>query len=170
MSCYLGIDPGVSGAWIILNQNLKVEKWGLWEQWQDLFDGVGADVVTLAALEDVHSMPGQGVRSVFTFGKNFGHWQGALGVKKIPFILVTPQTWQKVILSSIVTRTPPPPGETPAAAKVRCAAHKKRLKESVVQFVSARIPALAHPLGVKKNWGVADAACLAMYALKIDRG
>ena len=52
----------------------------------------------LAIIEKVHSMPKQGVSSSFTFGENFGAWQGIMAARNIPYLLVTPQTWQKVML------------------------------------------------------------------------
>lgn len=52
---------------------------------------------TAAWLEEVHSSPQMGVRSAFTFGRNFGFWLGALGALRIPLRLVKPQVWQKGI-------------------------------------------------------------------------
>ena len=48
-----------------------------------------------AMLENVHSMPKQGVASSFKFGRNFGNLEGLLTGSKIPFDYVTPQKWQK---------------------------------------------------------------------------
>jgi crossover junction endodeoxyribonuclease RuvC len=47
------------------------------------------------AIESVHSMPGQGVRSTFDFGMNFGIWLGVIAALNIPMELVTPQEWKK---------------------------------------------------------------------------
>ena len=49
----------------------------------------------LAILEDVHSMPKQGVASSFNFGVGKGVWLGILGAYEIPFELVSPQRWKK---------------------------------------------------------------------------
>jgi len=40
-------------------------------------------------------MPGQGVSSVFSFGKSAGIIEGILAAEKIPMVLVTPQKWKK---------------------------------------------------------------------------
>ena len=53
----------------------------------------------LAVIEKVHSMPGQGVSSTFSFGTGYGQLQGLLAGLGIPFELVTPQAWKKVVLA-----------------------------------------------------------------------
>lgn len=40
-------------------------------------------------------MPGQGVTSMFHFGKSAGFIEGVLSALKIPFELVIPQKWKK---------------------------------------------------------------------------
>ena len=40
-------------------------------------------------------MPGQGVSSMFKFGKNYGLIRGLLIANMIPFLDVPPRTWQK---------------------------------------------------------------------------
>jgi crossover junction endodeoxyribonuclease RuvC len=42
-------------------------------------------------------MSGQGVTSVFSFGRSLGVVEGILGALRIKNSLVTPQTWQKGI-------------------------------------------------------------------------
>jgi crossover junction endodeoxyribonuclease RuvC len=55
-------------------------------------DNYGIDA---AVVEQVHSMPGQGVSSVFTFGESAGVIRGILAALKIQTIYVTPQKWKK---------------------------------------------------------------------------
>jgi crossover junction endodeoxyribonuclease RuvC len=50
-------------------------------------------------VEKVHAMPKQGVCSMFTFGTGWGIIRGILAGRRIPYILVTPQQWQKVVLA-----------------------------------------------------------------------
>ncbi len=95
---YLGIDPGATGAIALV-----IHTGELW--WvEDMPDPLhGAAIESLlrnegpftAAVEDVHSMPGQGVASSFKFGKHFGMVLGALGYAHIPYTLVTPNRWKK---------------------------------------------------------------------------
>lgn len=50
---------------------------------------------SIAIIEIVHAMPGQGVSSMFTFGMGYGIWLGLLSGLGIPFEMITPQTWKK---------------------------------------------------------------------------
>ena len=50
---------------------------------------------TMCLLERVHSMPKQGVKSMFTFGCGYGLWQGILATIPISYDLVTPSVWMK---------------------------------------------------------------------------
>jgi len=49
----------------------------------------------VAFVEAVHSMPGQGVSSMFNFGMGYGIVQGVLAAQRIPYILVKPNDWKK---------------------------------------------------------------------------
>jgi len=112
MKSYIGIDPGSSSgavAWLDIefdcNDNRVIGEVIVWrdcfefnkhtlQEWfaklKDIDHGK-----TVAVLEKVHSMPGQGVVSATTFGKNVGHIEMALTAASIPFREVTPQTWMK---------------------------------------------------------------------------
>jgi len=98
----IGIDVGKSGGVAIIDSisqdsPLKAVKCpetvhdmaGLiqWHRWESR--------LTMCVIEKVHSMPKQGVKSMFTFGKNFGQWLGILSAFEIPYIEVTPQKWMK---------------------------------------------------------------------------
>jgi len=96
---FLGIDPGKGGGMAFIgsdrNDNPLVMKF---ENYQNsrvvgTLDDF-AEHITAAALEKVHSMPAQGVKSVFSFGENFGWWRGVLEATDIDYELVTPQRWQ----------------------------------------------------------------------------
>jgi crossover junction endodeoxyribonuclease RuvC len=50
-----------------------------------------------AYVEKVFAMAGQGVTSVFSFGRSLGVVEGVLTTMKIKTTLITPQTWQKGI-------------------------------------------------------------------------
>lgn len=96
---YIGIDPGKSGGWAVIN-----EDWGETEThpWDDKafvtamepYCGLGNEV--RCCLEKVGAMPGQGVTSMFSFGKSAGFIEGVLTALAIPYQLVPPQTWKKV--------------------------------------------------------------------------
>ena len=46
-------------------------------------------------VESVSAMPGQGVTSMFNFGKGFGWILGILDAYTVPYELVRPQKWKK---------------------------------------------------------------------------
>lgn len=47
------------------------------------------------ALEQVGSMPGQGVSSTFNFGQTYGGIRGVLAGLRIPITMVTPAKWTR---------------------------------------------------------------------------
>jgi len=50
-----------------------------------------------AILERVGAMPGQGVSSMFQFGRGVGMYEGVLAALQVPVTYVTPQAWQKAV-------------------------------------------------------------------------
>jgi crossover junction endodeoxyribonuclease RuvC len=53
--------------------------------------------VRRAVVERVGAMPGQGVSSMFSFGRSLGVIEGVLGGLNIPISYITPQTWRKAM-------------------------------------------------------------------------
>jgi len=53
------------------------------------------------AIEKVNAMPGQGVTSMFSFGYGAGILEGIVACLGIPFELVTPQRWMKIVLTGL---------------------------------------------------------------------
>lgn len=102
MNLIMGIDPGQSGGLAVLDLTTGGE-----EPYVLPFNKeTPADIVNILMsinekkglkcyIENVHSMPKQGVASSFKFGKNFGLLIGALYASKIPFEFVAPQVWQR---------------------------------------------------------------------------
>jgi len=97
----IGIDPGVNGSAALLEDDgslIDVIEWNKNTE-REIADGFDewtwSSRHIKAYIEQVHSMPGQGVVSSFKFGKNLGFWIGLLTVLKIPYEFVTPQKWQK---------------------------------------------------------------------------
>jgi hypothetical protein len=96
---------------------------------------------SMAVIEKVHSMPGQGVHSTFKFGMGYGGLRMALIAAGIPFIEATPQAWQKEL-------------EIPPRKKT----------ETKTQFKN-RLKAMAQQLfpGVDVTLKTADALLIAYY-------
>ncbi|HCB3419529.1 TPA: crossover junction endodeoxyribonuclease RuvC [Escherichia coli] len=105
MTAVLGIDPGCSGALVLVTEQggyidhlamptIKVGK-------KSRVNGAAVAAwvrqygITHAYLEQVGAMPGQGTASMFTFGHAAGVAEGILQGLNIPYTLVTPQAWKK---------------------------------------------------------------------------
>jgi hypothetical protein len=99
MKRYFGIDPGDRGALAEIEVNHDGRLMAYITDYNpskimDVFNGVPSSDVVVAALEEVHSMPKQGVVSTFNFGRNYGWYQGVLDGYGVPYRLVRPQVWQ----------------------------------------------------------------------------
>ena len=100
----LGIDPGFTGAIAFLNDEgtLKVFDMPLMKiqnkkqvdpyKFQRLLGEVAC--IEFAIIEDVHSMPNQGVASTFRFGYNAGILLGVLTALRIEVLRVKPSVWK----------------------------------------------------------------------------
>ncbi len=106
----IGIDPGLSGAIAILQDNKVI---GLFDMpvmaegkknkrqlnsaqlvniIKDNFIGKEEIVVVV---EQVNAMPGQGVTSMFNFGQTFGAIKGVCAALELPIFFVRPSKWKK---------------------------------------------------------------------------
>ena len=97
---YIGIDPGKNGGiGFIYNDKAYCKRCPatVLEMAEEIkhCQELTPDIKKHAIIEQVHSMPKQGVKSVFTFGQGYGQWLGILASKGIPYIQITPQKWQK---------------------------------------------------------------------------
>jgi hypothetical protein len=105
---YLGIDPGKKGFVCIYDASYSGYKH------YPLFDGnrlnrdmlevlekLSKTYTMIAVVEQVHSMPHQGVASTFSFGTNYGMILGALEAIGIPYVTCTPGKWQKFICEAV---------------------------------------------------------------------
>lgn len=96
----VGIDPGLTGAIALLHDSVL----------QDVVDmphydgrvdcqALAAQLMTyqpdVIVVEDVHSMPKQGVASSFKFGRSLGAIEGAIGALSLPHVKLTPQRWKQ---------------------------------------------------------------------------
>jgi crossover junction endodeoxyribonuclease RuvC len=104
----LGIDVGLNGAialvqdgelvgvvdmpTVTLDRNGKAKRQVSVPELVDIIKAFDPDE---AYVEKVFAMAGQGVTSVFSFGRSLGVVEGVLTTLKIKTTLMTPQTWQK---------------------------------------------------------------------------
>lgn len=98
----LGIDPGISGALAFFNEDIpdRVEAFDL-PVVAGVIDGrnlallIKRHAPTKVIIEDVHSMPKQGVASTFKFGRAFGTAIGIVEGLGIPVTYVSPAKWKR---------------------------------------------------------------------------
>lgn len=101
---FIGVDPGTTGGIAALT-----EAGGVWAvvkmpatnaEILDVFRALKVSGEVKAYIEQVHTMPKQGIVSAFTFGKGLGGLHMALAACLIPFDEVAPGKWQKVMQCS----------------------------------------------------------------------
>lgn len=100
----LAIDPGVSGAFAFLQdgQLVIVEDMPVIEvrgkkrvSASRVAEIMRERPIDLVVIEDVHSMPGQGVASSFAFGRSAGLLEGVAAGVGLAVELVHPATWKR---------------------------------------------------------------------------
>jgi len=93
---YLGIDVGKGGALAAIHKDATIELIDFKEK-NDILEFIATnhDLIKMACLEKVGARPNQGTVSMFSFGENFGWWQGLLEAYEVPYDLVRPQEWMK---------------------------------------------------------------------------
>jgi len=99
---YIGIDPGKKGGIALITNgklNLLEPMPSTPEEVLNFFldnkltpKSCLIDIEYI--IEDVHSMPTDGVASAFTFGRHIGTWDMFFAVLKVKPIRVRPQVWQ----------------------------------------------------------------------------
>jgi crossover junction endodeoxyribonuclease RuvC len=106
----IGIDPGLSGAIAILEDN-KIKEMFDMPVMPDgkknkrqlnsallvklIKDNIRSLEDTIMVVEQVNAMPGQGVTSMFNFGQTFGAIKGICAALGLPIFFVRPAKWKK---------------------------------------------------------------------------
>lgn len=111
MNVIIGIDPGITGAFAVLeadthrlldvmdmpllSEGKKQRIHGyclaiLLKQWSQ-----GEYQVRMTYLEKVHAMPKQGVTSMFSMGRSFGAVETAISMLALPITYIPPQVWKR---------------------------------------------------------------------------
>ena len=106
----IGIDPGLSGALAILENNKVVNIFDIpvmSEGKKNKKQLNSAQLVNIirentideeeiaVVVEQVNAMPGQGVTSMFNFGQTFGAIKGVCAALNLPIFFVRPSKWKK---------------------------------------------------------------------------
>lgn len=155
MTAVIGIDPGLDGAlaWLSgdiletfdvptleMSRNSKAKREVDHYALARILDELTGRTLTAphVIIEQVGSMPGQGVSSVFSFGKTYGTLIGVCAGNYLPITFVAPQTWKKAL-------------HVPAA------------KDGARAVASATFPRHGDQWPLKKHDGRAEAALIASY-------
>jgi crossover junction endodeoxyribonuclease RuvC len=107
----LAIDPGASGAlafFSVATGTLDVVDMPVMEIVRNgktkreisprlLANEIRQRMPSVAVLERVGAMPGQGVSSMFAFGRGLGQTEGVIAALGLPITYVTPRAWQKAV-------------------------------------------------------------------------
>lgn len=111
---FLGIDPGLSGAIALIDGKGKLitlhdtptitVKRGQKNKNEYLIGHMVTILKSMrsfgnvhCAIENIHSMPGQGVTSMFSMGTGFGMWLGMLAALEIPHTRIEPVIWKRAM-------------------------------------------------------------------------
>jgi len=92
---YVGIDPGASGGWAVLQDDGAICRIGKLSDRSAFMSAMSQLDDTFIVLEKVWATPQMGVTSAFTFGHNFGWLTGVLDACGREYREVTSQKWQR---------------------------------------------------------------------------
>lgn len=96
----LGIDVGQKGGIALIDRHKKVilkREMPILNKELDTKTFktiINNNTIDAIFIEKVHAMPGQGVTSMFNFGKHYGEILGTIKTLDIPYQLVRPTEWQ----------------------------------------------------------------------------
>ena len=149
----IGVDPGIAGAVAVFENDELINVLDL-PVVRERDTKLKLDPAALAArvrdlrpdsamMERVGAMPGQGVTSMFNFGRSVGVIEGVLGALAIPVSFVAPATWKRVLNV----------GRDKRDARARAS----QLLPYAVEF---------WPLA--KHHGRAEAALIGLYSVRMD--
>jgi crossover junction endodeoxyribonuclease RuvC len=143
--CILGIDPGLSGAIAfyfpetpgrIIAQDLPLADGEICAPL--LADIIRSFAPSMAIIERVAARPGQGVCSMFSFGRADGTVRGILGALGVPMHFATPTKWKR---------------------HFRLSSDKEEARALALRL----FPACADHFRLKKHHGRAEAALIARF-------
>jgi crossover junction endodeoxyribonuclease RuvC len=152
----IGIDPGLSGALFFMDPSSPANgeavdlpvhlliRNGKKKRELDVAGLIGiltSDRLDHAFVEQVNAMPGQGISSVFAFGKCYGVILGVIASHSIPLSLVPPVSWKRAL-------------GVPKAKDGARARASQLLPEAAAQWC------------LKKHDGRAEAALIALYGAR----
>lgn len=145
---YVGVDPGKSGAIVVVDHNLViVDEFKMPDHLWQLVEIATGYRESYWMIEKVGPFFGASAKSSFTFGYGAGQLEGVLSALQIKFAMVPPRNWQKAMLEGVAGSIPP--------------------KERAYRAACRLFPGHSWPMvGKKPHDGIVDAALIAAYAIK----
>jgi crossover junction endodeoxyribonuclease RuvC len=151
----VGIDPGLSGALFFIESGAStgeaidlpvhvLMRGGKKKRELDiagLIQILAVRQITHAFVEQAGAMPGQGVSSVFAFGKCYGVILGVIAARSISLTLVPPVRWKRSM-------------------------HVTKSKDGCRASASQLLPEAAHQWLLRRHDGRAEAALIALYGVR----
>ncbi len=97
---YIGIDPGAGGGIAVIDEKGKMKAYKCPKSsdemallFQICMGKTSADNIRLL-MERVWARPTNAVRAAFSYGTNYGQWQGILASHELEIRYATPKEWQ----------------------------------------------------------------------------
>jgi len=157
----ISVDPGANGAVAVI-ENDYVDVHSLPECPIALFSllkTLTAGAACVIGIENVGAMAGQGVSSMFKFGRSLGVIEGVVGALGITPEYVSPQTWIKAY---------PSIGATKEGLEDRNA-RRKAGKAEALRLAREFYPELTDKLKRQKDDGRADALLLGKFLKELKQ-
>lgn len=163
MKYFIGIDNGINGAVVVIDEDGKVISKYVGPSYTIKGEKTEYDVaemvdilkefewneIAMVTLERAQAFPGQGVVSMFNIGRGYGLWEGIIKALGLKYTIVHPKTWQKEILKDL----------NKTDTKQASAIYAQRMGPDVDWRISER--------GRKIHDGLTDAYCLAEYGKRL---
>lgn len=99
--CYVGIDPGNLG-YVCVQFEGNFKHYSIKDNDLYQLSDIMAEIRSkhdnvVCVMEQIHAIFGSSAKATFSFGEIFGKLQALLVANKIPYVLVQPKEWQKVM-------------------------------------------------------------------------
>lgn len=142
---YIGIDPGAKGGIAIIGDGGSRVRPLSPEALRAMLKNID-NSNALCFVEQVGAMPGQGVTSMFNFGKGYGYILGVLETLEIPYQTVSPRKWKKAFSLS----------------------NDKKLSVDTAKRLFPGVSLLPSDRCRKDSDGMAEALLIGLYAARLD--
>ena len=156
-SFFCGIDPGKTGGLslirddgdfeasfkmpLLTSKDLDINKiYSILEKYK----------IKFLAIEKAQAFPGQGVCSMFNYGKNYGILLSIISILKIPYIEVNPHIWIRRLV-----------GLNKMLSSKKRKDRKKEIKNNIKLFIIKRFPIISSKT---LSEGEVDATAIAEFA------